>query len=73
MPSASLAEGLLGALRRAPDALSCARARRLCEAEMPEGPEEEAELNGVRRATSSRERVPHLQEWKLPEIGVVRV
>ena len=40
MPSASLAEGLLGALRRVPDALSCAGARRLCEAEVPEGPEE---------------------------------
>jgi pimeloyl-ACP methyl ester carboxylesterase len=32
-----------------PAALSCALARQLCEAEVPEGPEEEAELDGLRR------------------------
>ena len=47
-PGESLAEGLLTALRQIPAALSCALARQLCEAEVPEAPEEEAELDGLR-------------------------
>ena len=45
----SLTEGLLGALQHVPAALSCALARQLCEAEVPDGPEEEAELEYLRR------------------------
>ena len=48
-PGESFTEGLLGVLRRVPAALSGALARQLCEAEVPEGPEEEAELDGLRR------------------------
>jgi hypothetical protein len=49
-PGESIAEGLLSALRQVPAALSCALARQLCEAEVTEAPEEEAELDGLRRA-----------------------
>ena len=45
---------MLTALRRVPAALSCALARQLCEAEVPEGPEEEAELDGLRRQLQAR-------------------